>query len=1024
MRALSTIFAAALLAGDGVSGQEPPGTAPKVDFARDIQPLLKASCLKCHGGEKPKGQLRLDARAQAMKGGVSGKVIVPGDAKASRLYTLLLEADEEARMPQKAPALPKDKIDLVRAWIDQGAAWPEDSAEAKIDTHWAYVRTVPAGPPPVGNAAWIRNPIDRFILARFEKEGIAPSPEADRATLLKRLSYDLLGLPPGVDEVDAFAADPSPDAVEKLVDRLLRSPHFGERWGRHWLDRARYADSDGYEKDNPRPDAWRYRDWVIDAVNDDLPFDRFTIEQLAGDLLPGATPAQVLATAFHRQTLTNTEGGTDKEQFRVEAVLDRVETTSTVWLGLTVGCARCHNHKYDAISQQEYYRLFAFFNNGDEVTADVPVSEEATARFEKEKADYEARLRKLEAALAAAKPGIAPGLPKWEEEIRARLAEDATEAFRFHPLEVVEVRPAAEVTFKKLDDGSYLAGGADPAVDTYVIHARTSLPAITGFRVEAIADKALPKSGPGRSSGGNFVLSEFRAAVDRAGDREQARPLPLHQPSADFSQKDWHVRGAIDGDPKTGWGIAPQAGKGHHALFRTREPLRLEPDAALVLTLDQQYGSQHTIGRFRVMAMTGTRPALELADDVRKILAKPAAKRTPAEAARLLDVYALSAPATQKTAAELEELRKAEPKAPVMSVRVIGQRAKDARKSHLLHRGDFLQPRQEVEPGTLASLHALKARGAAPDRLDLAQWLVDPENPLMGRVAVNHVWAALFGQGIVRTANDFGVRGERPSHPELLDWLAAEFVRLGWSRKALLKLIVTSAAYRQSSRGRPELADRDPQNLLLARQNRFRVEGEIVRDLVLAAGGILSPKVGGPSVFPPMPADVAMLSYANNFKWTPSKGEDRYRRGMYTFFKRTAPHPNLVTFDCPDSNTTCVQRRASNTPLQALTALNNEAFAEAAQAMAKRVLGGRVGTDDDRLARAFRLCTARAPKPVELAKLGDLLRASREWYRDRAAEAKELAGAHAPAGVPPAEAAAWVATCRIVLNLDEFLTRE
>jgi hypothetical protein len=1016
-----------LALGLALAGAAPPPPQegpPPVDFVREIQPLLRASCLKCHGADKPKGQLRLDAKALALKGGVSGKVILPGNSKESLLVKLLLDPDEETRMPQKAPALPKEKVDLVARWIDEGAPWPDGaSAEVKLEAHWAYVKPVRREPPALKNPAWVRNPIDAFVLARLEKEGIAPSPEADRPALAKRLSYDLLGLPPAPEEVDAFVADPDPDAAARLVDRLLESPHFGERWGRHWLDKARYADSDGYEKDNHRPDAWRYRNWVIDAINADMPFDRFTIEQLAGDLLPGAGPQEVLATAFHRQTLTNTEGGVDKEQFRVEAVFDRAETTGTVWLGLTVGCARCHNHKFDAISQQEFYQLFAFFDNGDEVNAEVPVSEEAMARYRNEKAAFEAKLKSLRDRLAAARPALAGTLPAWEEEVRARLKADEAEAFRFHPLEIVEVKPKSEAVLRRLADGSYLAEGADPGVDTYRVVARSPVGTVTGFRLETLSHKTFPKNGPGRAADGGFTLSEFKASVDRAGDREEARPVAFRHATADFSQKDNDVKGAIDGDPRTGWAIGPEAGKDHHALFLTREPLPVGPDSVVVLTLDQQKGGRSTIGRFRLSAVTGERPGLELPDDVRKTLAKDPGKRSAAERDRLLDYYAAFAPATTALAREIEAHRKAEPKAPLMSVRVIAQRREAPRKSHVLHRGDFLQPKNEVRPGTLASLHPFKPRGPVPDRLDLARWLVDPENPITARVAVNHLWSLLFGQGLVRTANDFGVRGERPTHPELLDWLATEYPRRGWSLKSMIRLVAGSATYRQASRHRPELADRDPQNFLLHRQNRFRVEAEVVRDVALAASGLLSRKVGGPSVYPPMPADIAALSYANNFKWANSAGEDRYRRGIYTYFKRTSPYPGLAGFDCPDGNTTCVQRRTSNTPLQALTLLNSEVFAEAAQAMAARVLGARQG-DAARLEWAFRLCAARKPGVSELVRLAELLGAAREVYRARPEEAKKMAGPRAPKGVPAEEAAAWAAVSRILLNLDEFLTRE
>lgn len=712
---------------------DPPSPIDDVVFARDVQPLLAKHCLLCHGPDDAEAGLRLDVAEQAYAVLDSGTpAIVPGDAAASELIRRITTADDSERMPPDGDPLPAEQIAVLRKWIDQGAEYQR---------HWAYQSVAEPPVPAVEDASWPRTPIDRFVLARLEQAGVAPSPEADRAVLIQRLYFDLIGLPPTPQEVDAFVRDSHPAAYDRLVQRLLDSPRFGERWGRHWLDKARYADSDGYEKDRPRPNAWRYRDWVIDAVNRDMPFDRFTVQQLAGDLLPGAGPMEKLATAFHRQTLTNTEGGADPEEFRVEATFDRTETTAAVWLGLTLTCARCHSHKYDQITHREYYQLFAFFNGADEADAEVPRS-----------------------------------------------------------------------------------------------------------------------------------------------------------------------------------------------------------DAASLMSVPVLVSAQ--------------------------------------------------------------------------------------RPTKLLHRGDFLQPAEEVTAGGLeviTEVHPLQSRndGLPPDRLDLARWLVDEDHPLTARVAVNHVWTHLFGRGLVPTVNDWGVRGDRPTHPELLDWLAWRFPRdMQWSRKSLIKTIVMSATYRQSSRHRPDLRQMDPNNDLLARQNRLRAEAEIIRDLQLSVGGLLSNKIGGPSVFPPLPSGVAEVSYANNFKWQTSSGEDRYRRGMYTFFKRTAPHPTLTSFDCPDSNTTNLQRESSNTPLQALAALNNEVFAEAAQALAHRTLREGGTNDRERLEYALRLCIARHPDSTEVDRFHELLRAARDYYQEKPADAKAVTQRHAFEAVPAAENAAWVATLRMVMNLDEFIVRD
>ncbi len=807
------------------------GTA--VDFARDVQPIFAEKCFNCHGPDKAEGGLRLNRPESALAETDSGeRAIVPGDVKASEILRRIASDDPDQRMPPKGDPLSAAAIERIKQWIAAGADWT---------LHWSYRPITRPDLPGVANTAWPRNEIDRFVLARLETAGIAPSPEADRYTLIKRLYLDLIGLPPEPAEVDAFVNDRSPHAYEQLVDRLLASQHFGERWGRHWLDKARYADSDGYEKDRPRPNAWRYRDWVIDAINADMPFDQFTIEQLAGDLLPDATPMQRLATAFHRQTLTNTEGGTDQEQFRVEACFDRVETTGAVWLGLTVGCARCHSHKYDQISQHEYYRMFAFFNSGGETNTDVPKGD--MKEYEAEVKQYEADVARIDAEIKS----LTEQLDKRKSEIAAN--------------------------------------------------------------------------------------------------------------SAALEQK-----------------------------LREQTPAGAE------------------------------RP-------IQKILAIAPQDRNDKQKAEVITALVADDEAAGQFQAKIEAAKKQRPKPPLMSVRVIAQQP---RKTHLLHRGDFLSPEDEVQPATLATLHPFQSRhkDGPADRLDFARWLVAADNPLTPRVTVNHLWINLFGAGLVRTPNDFGVRGEPPTHPQLLDWLAGEMIRRGWSRKAMIKLIVMSATYRQSSHFRPDCAAVDPENRLLHRQNRYRVEGEIVRDAYLSIAGLLSDKIGGPSVFPPLPADVAALSYANNFKWNTSKGEDRYRRGMYTFFKRTAPHPNLTTFDCPDANTTKVKRDISNSPLQPLTLLNNMTFVEASQALARRLLASTFENDRSRLEFGYRLCATRSPSAFELERFQLLLDASRKWYGEHKEDAAKLVGDYKTNDFEIDEAAAWVATSRILLNLDATITRE
>ncbi len=994
--------------------------AHAVDFVADVQPILAEHCYQCHGPGKQESGLRLDLRDAALQGGDSGPWFVAGQSAQSEIIRRVSATGDE-RMPPPGPqskALAPDQVAKLAAWIDAGAHWPETKGTS---SHWAFQPIVRPTLPEVQQVDWPRGAIDRFVLAKLEARGLTPSPEADRYTLIKRLYYDLLGLPPTIDEVDAFVSDTSPDAYARLVDRLLDSPRFGERWGRRWLDMARYADSDGYEKDNPRPDAWRYRDWVIAAVNADLPLDRFTIEQLAGDLLPGATSEQRLATAFHRQTLTNTEGGADQEQFRVEAIFDRIATTGAVWLGLTVGCAQCHSHKYDPITHEEYYRLFAFFNNGDETEAEVPLVGEPLAAWEKGRREAEAQLAKLRPKYQALRDELLARLPVWEAELKARPATP----LEFHPVELVSATSSAGAELKIQSDGSYLVGGKTPEVDKYTLQLRCDLPEITGLRIETLAHDQLGGRGPGRTEHGNFVISEVRTFASPTAEFKSEQRVKLSQAEADFSQSGFSPASAIDDKEQTGWAIVPQTGRDHWLLVVAERPIGTSQTPWLQLVISQNHGLQHTLGRFRISAVSGHDPMFGFPPPVREALQTAAASRTAAQAQAIERFYLDQNDKAAKLAQQIAGLEARLASRPVMKARVIAERNDKRRASHVLHRGDFLQPGAEVEAGTLAALPPLVARGgAAADRLDLARWLVEPAQPLTRRVMVNQLWSNLFGRGIVRTMNDFGVRGERPTHPELLDWLAEELVAQGWSRKQLIRQIVDSAAYRQASQTRPDLADVDPLNDWFHRQNRFRIDAELVRDVSLSVAGLLCDKVGGPSVYPPLPADVAALSYANNFKWSTSQGEDRYRRGMYTFFKRTAPHPNLTTFDCPDANTTCVERRTSNTPLQALTTLNNECFVEAAQALARRALSEPAADDAQRLTRAARWCIGRQPTAEELATLAELLSGSRAWYGEHQADAATAVGAFQPAQARQAEAAAWVATVRVLLNLDEFLTRE
>lgn len=994
----------------------------EVDFEKDIRPILAEKCTLCHGPDDTKAGLRLTGIEHATKVLESGlRGIVPGEPEASEVMHRVRATDPDEIMPppDKGEALTEEEAAKLEQWIADGAVWPK---------HWAYAGLSSPAVPTLTETHSGKSPVDAFVFDRLVKEGIAPSPEADDITLIRRLFYDLAGLPPTLEQLAAYRAaitDDRETGLARLADDLLASQAFGERWGRHWLDRARYADSDGFEKDNHRPDAWRYRDWVIDAINADMPFDQFTIEQFAGDLVENATPDQVLATAFHRQTLTNTEGGVDKEQWRVAAVMDRVETMGAVWMGLTLSCARCHTHKYDEITHAEYYQLFSYLNNGDETNAKVRESDEASARYETSLAAHVAAGKNLETTLSAARTELTGRLGEWETRLAAWLAEAAAVSEPvFAPITVEGFAAPKGVQFALEQDRSVLVGGTNVPTATYTVTAKLPAGKISGLRLEVLPDPSLAKEGPGRAPHGNFVLNRVELSV-KGYPRNPIFPGGV---AADYSQEGWGVSGLLDdnaraGKDGTGWAVGGGIGKAHHADIGFAEPVVITEPTEFTLQLVQNYGEQHTIGRFRLSAMT-TPTKLIVPESVRVALATPDDQRTPdMRTAIQRHVERLDAKTWPLLAQHAAHAAR-RPVAPEMDVRVIAERRSDRRKTHIFKRGEFKELLDEVQPATLSVLPPIRHRGEQGDRLDLARWLVGGENPLPPRVIANDVWAQLFGTGLVPTPDDFGVRGDRPSHPELLEWLAGELLRNGWSRKSLIRTIVLSKTYRQASDHRPELLDRDPKNMLLARQNRFRVEAEIIRDLSLAASGLLSSKVGGPSVFPPIPAGVADVNYNSAFKWNLSEGEDRYRRGLYTYFKRTAPHPGLITFDCPDSNVTTLQRARSNTPLAALITLNSESFVETAQALARRVLAEKSLADDTaRIEHAFRLCLSREPVPAERDRLASLLEDSRAWYRDRAAEAAELAGEKLPAGLSANEAAAWTSTVRVLLNLDEFLTR-
>lgn len=1006
----------AVAACGSLAAAEPsPGEA----FTNEIAPILAGKCIQCHGAEKQKSGLRLDSGAALLRGGDRGVAVVAGKATESLLFQVVSGAHDDLTMPPQGDSLTPDELAKIEAWIVAGASIPEGEALSTVQSdHWAFQSVVRPPVPTSGAGVWGNGAIDAFIRAQLDAAGVKPSPEADPGTLVRRLYLDLLGLPPQPDVVEAFTADPSPAAYDALVDRLLASPHFGERWGRHWLDLARYADSDGYEKDTPRPYAWRYRDWVINAINEDMPYDEFVVQQLAGDLLPGATLAQRTATGFHRNTLTNREGGIDPEEDRVKQAVDRTNTTGAVFMGLTVGCAQCHTHKYDPITQREYFGMYSFFDAAQEqdISAPLPGEEEAHAAAV---AKHTEAVAAKKAELAAYRPSLLSGLPAWEAGLSI-----PEEGWNLQdPISYVSTGGAS---FKELEDRSVLVNGENPLTDAYTVVFRSDLRDVKGIRLESLTHDELTYRGPGRAHNGSFVLAEFSVMAAPATEPHRMAPVKIASAKAGFAQEGYPIEAALDGNPATGWGIlnGKNTNLDHSADFTFETPVSHDEGTIFTVKIDQGYGGYSNIGRFR-LALTRNDPAnIVYSDAIVAALRVPVTERSEAQTEILLELYGQGDAAWVKLKSELTQLED-KPPAPIPSI-VMALRPNETPPVTRIHnRGDFLQPGDEVAPHTPAVLHPLKARSEKPDRLDLARWIVDPANPLTARVATNRVWEHLFGDGLARTSEDFGTRTEIPTHPELLDWLAVSFIEdHHWSTKSLIKEIVRSTAYKQSSYIRDDLFQSDPTNRLIARQNRFRVEGEITRDLFLAASGLLVDEIGGPSVRPPLPAGVADLGYAGSVKWEETSGEQKYRRGLYVFFQRTVAYPMLVAFDCPDSNESKLSRNRSNTPLQSLTLLNDPVFVEAAQALGKRLLEMGTVDEPERIRQAFKACMGREAKPKELELLVKLVAEQEAIFAARPEEAKTLLGPYMPENVAPEKAAAHMILARSIMNLDEFLTRE
>jgi len=956
------LAAVTMLAGCGRQGE---GLPDQVEFNQHIRPIFTTTCTACHGGVKQAAGVSFVYEDDVKGVGESGeRIVVPGDPGSSELIRRISSDQLDYRMPpaDHAEALSSREIALLTKWIEQGAPWEE---------HWAYVPPQPQSVPKVETPAWVRNDIDAFVLARLEDAGLQPEPEEAEARLLRRVTLDLTGLPPTPEELEAYLADGRPDAYERVVDRLLASPQFGERWASPWLDLARYADTQGFERDRERK-IWAYRDWVIRALNADMPFDQFTIKQIAGDLLPGPPPDDLVATAFHRNTMTNAEGGTDDEEYRIVAALDRVNTTWQTWMGTTFGCTQCHSHPYDPFPQESYYQFLDFFNS----TADHDTSDEFPTLALATSRDDQETLVGLQRQLAQAEDDYAGPL----RELSAETA--------WASLDYSSATSTQDVVLSVLrdDDGTeYLQTGPDtPRGTVHTVTGRSSKASqLAALRLDAL----MPLDRGVAEPADPFIVSLIEVAVVAAGGAETS--VKLTHVVADEPQPRTAPEQSLDSDPQ-GWGAYPKQHHPHWAVFVPEKPVRLPEGASLRVTLhhtsSHDGAQQPVLRRFRLAVSDS--PAWT--DTV----------RSPAV------IDALARRSKAQTAIENIETTTV----PVMRERPEGYR----RETHVFTRGDFLNKAEQVTAGVPALLNPLPQTDR-PDRMALARWLVAPANPLTARVAVNRFWEQLFGLGIVETLGDFGSAGIPPTHPELLDYLALRFQHeLGWSVKQLLRELVTSATYRQAATVSPEKLDTDPRNQLLSRGPRQRLTAEMTRDNALAVSGLLSLKQFGPPVMPLQPEGIWRSAY-NNAQWETSEGEDQYRRGIYTFWKRSTPYPSFVTFDAPSRDICVAQRVTTNTPLQALVTLNDPVYIEAAQHLAQWAWEYGLDEPEAWIRRAMQRALLREPHAEEVEAMASLYRDALQHYTSDPDLVTSLA--------PSAPQAALTVVASAIMNLDEFLTR-
>jgi hypothetical protein len=998
---------AAVLAADKKS--EP------IVFNRDIRPILSDNCYTCHGPDKNqrKGKLRLDTEAGAFEKTESeGFAIVRGDVKKSLLIERIMNKDPEEHMPPKKSGkeLKPEQIDLLKRWIEQGAVW---------QPHWSYIPPQRPPVPAVANKGAVRNPIDAFILARLEKEGLKPNSEADKVTLCRRLYFDLIGLPPTPQDVDAFVKDTGADAYDKLVDKLLASPHFGERMAVHWLDLVRYADSIGYHSDNSR-NVSPYRDYVIKAFNENKKFDEFTTEQIAGDLLPNATVNQKIASAYNRLILSTEEGGAQAKEYDAKNNSDKVRNLGTVWLGATLLCCECHDHKFDPYLQKDFYSLAAFFTDIKE--AAIGRREDgmmvATPEQEVELKKYDEEIAALKKQLDTTTPELEKAQAEWENVQRAAKTAEWT------ALVPVNSESEGGATIKIGKDNALTVSGKNPEKDTYKITCTTKLKGITALRMDVLADKSLPASGPGRAGNGNFVLNEFEVTV--AG-----KPLKLSAATATHSQNDFNIVNTIDGKLETGWAILDHTGKDTQAVFECPENIGGDAETTIVITMKHNYGGSHAIGRFRFFTTNADRPvkagaAMGLPHEIADIVKLDADKRNDAQKQKLAAHFRGLAPALQPLRDSLKTVESKKTELEKKVPRCLVSVAENPRPIRILPRGNWMdESNPPLMPATPHFLKQLDVKDRRANRLDLTKWLLADDNPLVARVFVNRFWRMFYGTGLTKSLDDVGAQGEWPTHPELLDWLAVEF-REGWDMKKMIRLMVTSNTYRQSSVAPKEVVERDLDNRLYARSSRWRVDAEFVRDNALAVSGLLSPKMYGPSVKPYQPRGYWQHLNFPGREWENDKDENCFRRGLYTWWQRTFLQPGLLAFNASSREDCCAERARSTTPQQALVLLNDPTYVEAARAFAQRTIKEGGADFAKRLEWAFTQALDRKPRADEQKLLADLHARHLEQYKKDPKEAEKLLSV----GISPpskdgdvAELAAWTSVTRVIFNLQEFIWR-